>query len=100
MTALAELTTLRLGGPAGRLVEADTDEAILAAVQAADAAREPLLILAGGSNLVVADAGFPGTVLHIATRSAPAAPGSSASPGSPAPSARRRSRTSAPTARR
>jgi len=68
MTALAELTTLRLGGPAGRLVDAATEDEVLAAVRAADATREPLLILAGGSNLVVADAGFPGTVLRIATR--------------------------------
>jgi UDP-N-acetylmuramate dehydrogenase len=67
-TALADLTTLRLGGPAGRLVEARDDAAVVAAVRAADAADEPLLIVAGGSNLVVADAGFPGTVLRIATR--------------------------------
>jgi UDP-N-acetylmuramate dehydrogenase len=68
MTALAELTTLRLGGPAGRVVEATTEAELLEAVRAADAEREPLLILAGGSNVVVADAGFPGTVLRIATR--------------------------------
>jgi UDP-N-acetylmuramate dehydrogenase len=67
-TALADLTTLRLGGPAGRLVEARDDAAVVAAVRAADAADEPLLIVAGGSNLVVADAGFPGTVLRIASR--------------------------------
>jgi UDP-N-acetylmuramate dehydrogenase len=66
--ALAELTTLRLGGPAARLVEASDEGAIIAAVRAADAAGEPLLLLAGGSNLVVADAGFPGTVLRIASR--------------------------------
>jgi UDP-N-acetylmuramate dehydrogenase len=66
--ALADLTTLRLGGPAARLVEAADEGAIIAAVRAADAAREPLLLLAGGSNLVVADAGFPGTVLRIAAR--------------------------------
>jgi UDP-N-acetylmuramate dehydrogenase len=67
-TALSDLTTLRLGGPAGRFVEAHDDAAIVAAVRTADDAGEPLLILAGGSNLVVADAGFPGTVLRIATR--------------------------------
>jgi UDP-N-acetylmuramate dehydrogenase len=66
--ALAELTTLRLGGPAARLVDAADEGAIIAAVRAADAAGEPLLLLAGGSNLVVADAGFPGTVLRIASR--------------------------------
>jgi UDP-N-acetylmuramate dehydrogenase len=66
--ALAELTTLRLGGPPARLVEATGEAAIIAAVREADAAGTPLLILAGGSNLVVADAGFPGTVLRIASR--------------------------------
>jgi UDP-N-acetylmuramate dehydrogenase len=67
MTDLAELTTLRLGGPARRMVEARTEEEAIAAVEAADAAGEPLLIMAGGSNLVVADAGFAGTVVRIMT---------------------------------
>jgi len=65
---LSELTTLRLGGPAARLVAIDSDDALLDAVRAADAADEPLLLLAGGSNVVVADAGFAGTVLQVATR--------------------------------
>ena len=68
MALLADFTTLRLGGPAGRLVVAEDEAGIVAAVRAADAAAEPLLVLAGGSNLVVADAGFPGTVLRIASR--------------------------------
>ena len=38
------------------------------AVRGGDAAGEPVLILGGGSNLVVADAGFAGTVVHVATR--------------------------------
>jgi UDP-N-acetylmuramate dehydrogenase len=65
---LAELTTLRLGGPARRMVEAATEDDLVAAVREADAAGEPLLLLAGGSNVVVADDGFPGTVVRIATR--------------------------------
>jgi UDP-N-acetylmuramate dehydrogenase len=65
---LADLTTLRLGGPAGRLVEARTEDDVVAAVREADAAGEPLLVLAGGSNVVVADEGFPGAVVLIATR--------------------------------
>ncbi|MEU6233759.1 UDP-N-acetylmuramate dehydrogenase [Kitasatospora sp. NPDC047058] len=64
---LAPLTTLRLGGPARRLVTATTDEDVIAAVREADAAGEPLLVLGGGSNLVIGDAGFAGTVLRIAT---------------------------------
>ncbi|MER7702793.1 UDP-N-acetylmuramate dehydrogenase [Kitasatospora sp. NPDC097605] len=64
---LAPLTTLRLGGPARRLVTAHTDDEVIAAVRAADAAGEPLLVIGGGSNLVIGDAGFAGTVLRIAT---------------------------------
>ncbi|HEX8207972.1 MAG TPA: UDP-N-acetylmuramate dehydrogenase, partial [Solirubrobacteraceae bacterium] len=67
-TTLAELTTLRLGGPPGRLVEAATEEEVVARVREADAAGEPVLVLAGGSNVVVADDGFPGTVVHVRTR--------------------------------
>ena len=66
--ALAELTKLRLGGPPRRYVEAGDEAAIVAAVRAADADGEPLLVLAGGSNVVVADEGFPGTVLRIVSR--------------------------------
>ncbi|GAA4970596.1 UDP-N-acetylmuramate dehydrogenase [Kineococcus glutinatus] len=65
---LAPLTTLRVGGPARRLVEARTEAELVAAVRAADAAAEPLLLLAGGSNVLVADAGFDGTVVRVATR--------------------------------
>jgi len=68
--ALADLTTLRMGGPPARLVEAADEPDIIAAVREADAAGTPLLVVAGGSNLVVADAGFPGTVLKIASRGA------------------------------
>nr|WP_245984462.1 UDP-N-acetylmuramate dehydrogenase [Streptomyces tateyamensis] len=64
---LAPLTTLRLGGPARRLVTAHTDQEVLETVRAADAAGEPLLVIGGGSNLVIGDAGFDGTVLRIAT---------------------------------
>ncbi len=61
---LADLTTLRLGGPAARYVEADSEDALVAAVRAADAPGEPLLVLGGGSNVVVGDDGFPGTVVR------------------------------------
>jgi len=64
---LRDHTTLRLGGPAGRFVEAHSEEELIAAVRAADESAEPLLVLSGGSNLVVADAGFPGTVVKVAT---------------------------------
>jgi UDP-N-acetylmuramate dehydrogenase len=62
---LADLTTLGVGGPAGRVVEAASEQEIIDAVRAADDAGEPLLVVGGGSNLVVGDQGFAGTVLHI-----------------------------------
>lgn len=65
---LADHTTLRLGGPAARWVRATTEAELVEAVSAADATGEPVLVLAGGSNLVVADDGFPGTVVEVATR--------------------------------
>ena len=65
---LAPLTTLRLGGPAHRLVTAATEDELVAAVRACDAVAEPVLVLAGGSNVVIADEGFAGTVVRVATR--------------------------------
>ncbi|AEW95915.1 MULTISPECIES: UDP-N-acetylmuramate dehydrogenase [Streptomycetaceae] len=65
---LAPLTTFRLGGPARRLVTATTDAEVVEAVREADATGTPLLVIGGGSNLVIADEGFDGTALRIATR--------------------------------
>ena len=62
---LAELTTLRLGGPVTDLVEATSAEQIVAAI--ADAG-DALLVLGGGSNLVAADEGWPGRVVLIRSR--------------------------------
>lgn len=64
---LAPYTTLRLGGPAGRLVEATTEEEVVDAVAAADRSGEPVLVLGGGSNVVIPDEGFPGTVVRVAS---------------------------------
>jgi UDP-N-acetylmuramate dehydrogenase len=64
---LRDHTTLRLGGPAARWVRATTEAELVAAVTAADDAGEPVLVLGGGSNLVVADEGFPGVVVEVAT---------------------------------
>ena len=65
---LSDLTTLRLGGAATHFVEAATEDALIEAVSEADRRGEPVLLVAGGSNLVVADSGFPGLVVRIATR--------------------------------
>ncbi|WP_300682212.1 UDP-N-acetylmuramate dehydrogenase [Nocardioides sp.] len=63
MTLLADHTTVHLGGPAQNWIEATTVEELVAA-----AADPTALILGGGSNLIVADEGVPGTVVHVATR--------------------------------
>jgi UDP-N-acetylmuramate dehydrogenase len=65
--SLSGYTTLGVGGPAARFVDAGTDDQVIAEVRDADATGEPVLVLGGGSNLVVADEGFPGTVVHVAT---------------------------------
>jgi len=64
---LAELTTFRVGGPAARYLPVATTDAVIDAVSACDDAGEPLLVLGGGSNLLVADEGFPGAVVHVVT---------------------------------
>jgi UDP-N-acetylmuramate dehydrogenase len=65
---LAGLTTLRLGGPAATLVEATSAAELVEAVRTADAAGEPVLLVGGGSNLVVSDDGWPGRVVLIRSR--------------------------------
>jgi UDP-N-acetylmuramate dehydrogenase len=65
---LAPLTTLELGGPARHFVEATDDGAIADALSWADGRRLPVLILGGGSNVVIADRGWDGLVVRIATR--------------------------------
>jgi UDP-N-acetylmuramate dehydrogenase len=62
--SLAELTTLRVGGPADRYVEAHSEAELLEIVRAADEAGEPLLVIGGGSNLLVGDEGFGGVVVR------------------------------------
>lgn len=64
---LADHTTLRVGGPAREWVEATTEADLIAAVSEADAAGTPVLLLSGGSNLLVADDGFAGRVVTVRT---------------------------------
>ena len=65
---LASHTTLRVGGPARRLVVADTEAELVDLVRELDESGEPVLILGGGSNVLIGDDGFPGTVVKVATR--------------------------------
>ncbi|TKK86763.1 UDP-N-acetylmuramate dehydrogenase [Herbidospora galbida] len=65
---LAPYTTLRLGGNARAFVIAETEERLVELVSEADRRGEPVLILGGGSNLVLSDAGFDGLVVKVGTR--------------------------------
>ncbi|GAB2931071.1 UDP-N-acetylmuramate dehydrogenase [Rhodococcus aerolatus] len=62
---LAGLTTLRVGGPAAALVTCPDTASLVTAVRTLDAAGEPLLVLGGGSNLLVGDDPVAATVVHV-----------------------------------
>ena len=65
---LAKYTSLHIGGPAKKLVHVATEEELVSAVKAADAAGEEVLIIGGGSNVLVGDEGFNGTVIRVETK--------------------------------
>ncbi len=67
MTQLAELTTLRLGGPAREVLECTDRDSLISAIDRCDDAGEPVLVLGGGSNVLAADEGFAGTVVRTVT---------------------------------
>jgi UDP-N-acetylmuramate dehydrogenase len=68
MELIKKYTTLRVGGPAKKLVHVATEEELVNAVMAADAAGEEVLIIGGGSNVLVGDEGFNGTVIRVETK--------------------------------
>ncbi len=76
---LAELTTLRVGGPAERLVDASTSEALIDTVLEAEGSGEPWLVLGGGSNVLVSDDGVEGVVVRVSTRGVERLPDASGS---------------------
>lgn len=67
MTKLADLTTTRVGGPAEHIITAETREELIEQACALWDSREDWLLLGGGSNTIVSDAGYPGTVLLVRT---------------------------------
>ncbi len=68
MTELHKYTSLRVGGPAKKIVKVATEAEIISAIE--EAGDTPVLIIGGGSNVLVADSGFEGTVIHIANNQA------------------------------
>ncbi len=67
MSQLSDYTSFRVGGPAQEIVNAGNEAEIIAAVQAADDAGKPILILGSGTNVLVSDEGFKGVVIHVAS---------------------------------
>jgi UDP-N-acetylmuramate dehydrogenase len=65
---LSELTTLRVGGAAATLLSPGTPDALVEAVEGAWASGDPWLVLGGGSNVVIGDEGFDGSVIRVLTR--------------------------------
>jgi UDP-N-acetylmuramate dehydrogenase len=68
MEQLSNFTTLRVGGPARKIVHAHTENELIEFVKAADKNNEQVLILGGGSNLLISDAGFEGTVVRVESK--------------------------------
>jgi UDP-N-acetylmuramate dehydrogenase len=65
---LSELTTLRVGGPASELLEPESAGDLVAVTRETWATGDEWMVIGGGSNVVISDDGFPGTVIHIVTR--------------------------------
>jgi len=68
MTTLDKYTSLRVGGPAKKIVNVATEAEIIVAIE--EAGDSPVLIIGGGSNVLISDSGFEGTVIHIANNQA------------------------------
>ncbi len=67
MTELSKYTSLRVGGPARKIVQVSTEAEIIAAIEAAG--DSPIFIMGGGTNVLIADSGFEGTVIRISNNS-------------------------------
>ncbi len=67
MTNLAKYTSLRVGGPAKKVVQVSTETQIIAAIE--EAGDSPVLIIGGGTNMLISDKGFDGTVIRISNNS-------------------------------
>ena len=62
----ADITTIGVGGAIAHFVEAHSRDEFINAVCFADDEKLPLLVIGGGSNLLVSDENFPGVVVRDA----------------------------------
>jgi UDP-N-acetylmuramate dehydrogenase len=67
MTELSKYTSFRVGGPASKIIQVSTEAEIIAAIE--DAGDSPILIMGGGTNVLISDKGFEGTVIRISNNS-------------------------------
>jgi UDP-N-acetylmuramate dehydrogenase len=67
-SALADLTTMRVGGAPAHLVAPADRDALIAAALEVWGSGDDWLLLGGGSNTIAGDEGFDGTVIRIVTR--------------------------------
>jgi UDP-N-acetylmuramate dehydrogenase len=67
MTDLSQFTSFRVGGPAKKVIQVSTESEIIAAIE--EAGDSPVLIIGGGTNMLISDKGFDGTVIHISNNS-------------------------------
>ena len=67
MTELSKYTSFRVGGPASKIIQVSTETEIIAAIE--DAGDSPILIMGGGTNVLISDKGFDGTVIRISNNS-------------------------------
>ncbi len=65
---LSQYTSLHIGGPAQKLIHAKSETELIAAIRQADNEKIPLLIIGGGTNVLIGDDGFAGTVIRVETR--------------------------------
>ena len=67
MTELSKYTSFHVGGPAQKIVQVSTETEIIAAIE--EAGESPVLIMGAGTNVLIADKGFDGTVIRISNNS-------------------------------
>jgi len=65
---LANYTSLHVGGLAKKFIRTSSENELVEAIKAADSAGEEVLIMGGGSNVLISDAVFSGTVIHVETK--------------------------------